>query len=385
MPTNLGSLVRHTVQPFVSESLINKESFEICNQVASHFPSNGIFMCGFECRLGTDSADADFLFCVNKHSGRNLAWSCDDDDVSALIPKPFESNAIWEKIGVFGQSWVNDQNNLSREVDNIWFEFDCADNVDLSLPIPSFFFGPVNTFINSPSELQRVFGTVQKLLGRCNDAPEVASLFEKVANALPVGSRIFQIGTMLSRVKAPSRICIRDLNEAQVCDYLKAVGWRGNIDLVRLELEAVSGLTKEIRLNLDVYEDLGTKAGIECYFSHEDEGKSVQQFLTHLSDRKLCTDEKMKAVLEYSGVCSNVTDENWPAHLQLGTQLTQFKKISGILRGVNHIKIVFDTERMIEAKIYLKVQPIWLSKAEFMQMSREMQVNPNNHSKQIST
>lgn len=380
MSTNLGSLVKHTVQPFVSELLINKESFETCNQVASHFPSNGIFMCGFECRLGTDSADADFLFCVNKHSGRNLAWTCDDRDESALIPKPFKSNAIWEKIGVFGQSWVDDRDTLSREVDNIWFEFDCADNVDLNLPIPSFFFGPVNTFTDSPAELQRVFATVQKLLGIGNDAPGVASLFEKVATELPAGSRVFQIGTMLSRLKAPSRICIRDLDGAQICEYLKALDWKGNVDLVRLELEAVLGLTKEIRLNLDVYESLGTKVGIECYFSHEDEGKSVRQFLAHLSDKNLCTEEKMKAVLEYSGVYSNVTDGNWPAHLQLGTQLTQFKNISAILRGINHIKLVFDTECMIEAKIYLKVQPIWLSKAEFMQMRREIQVNPNNQS-----
>ena len=131
------------------------------------------------------------------------------------------------------------------------------------------------------------------------------------------------------------------------------------------------GLVDRVCLGLDVGDIVAPKVGLECYYVPKRAPSQEPRwyaFLDYLVEAGLCTDVKRAALLRYPGYAHEDSHrEQWPEPLLTISRLQSSQYLSTIARGLHHIKIVFEDARPVQAKAYLSIDHLWLSRAEVRQ------------------
>jgi len=352
----LQELLNLVVNPYMPEKLIDKLNMERIGKVASFFPNRLTSFFGFECRLGELEPKGDFLFCI-RQANQERQILAGNDEVKG-IPNVLLENEVWRRIVNFSKHWDMVESPL-YSADNIWMELD-MDDIDLDKPIPSFFFGFNDN--KKWEELKQICEIAfNELLGKAIDKQIFKNLIH-CFKLLPAHARVFQIGLMLSRNTEGIRLCIQNLRPVEIPTFLMKLGWPGNPEELNLLLEQLEGNVDHINLDIDIGMEILPKVGLECYIDPDQKANDKwKDFLDLLTEGGLCKPEKREALKTYFGVTNRfMCNKIWPEHWLVASASLKNKQLSTYVRFPNHIKLSFEPNKPLEAKIYLGTKHAWI-------------------------
>ncbi len=415
--------------PVFPKALISEKGFERIRRVARLLPIRLSSFFGFECRLGEERANADFLLhLTDEEAGGDVLSGA---RAERRLPSGILKNTCWKRLAAFAREWTTAGTELGRRADHVWLEFDTARaQAATGVPVPSFFFGlryqgmtvddcgPKTSFRDdpvaadfSPRQLNptaarpsssspirfqnagskraaKAQKTIAEMATDCfwvhdrafplvlgRPLPEAQKdLLVRCFDELPKGSYVFQMGTMLSREGSPLRLCVRNIPRSAVPRWLGRTGWQGNRASLSREMASLAPFVDRIDCDVDLPAfsgEIGPKIGLECSLGPSPEIKDrYARFLDFLVARGLCLPQKRDALMQYPGGNHQYEKPDlWPEHLKQASALFRWSQVSVLLRSINHIKLVFQEGRVTEAKAYLSVAHTWMPRPPFKRKS----------------
>lgn len=347
------------IEKHIPDDLISKENLKPLKSFASLFPAKLSSFWGFECRIGEENPKADFLLSITSQGQEREIFA------SGQLPSSLQKDPLWDRVKEFSKVWADPESRLHDKADNIWLEFDTARKDTYKNPIPSFFFGPKNND-KLPAD-QHCEWTLNDALKILAGGAIPAPLAQKISDAfkfLPERGHIFQTGLMLSRPLHTIRLCIAELSTQEYKEYLKNLGWNGDIARLCTLIDELKTIALAVKMNIDILNGdkgnpfVGPRIGLECYpdRSAENAEDRLKDFLDYFATQNLCTKEKRDAMIAYEGHCDEWQNrEIWPAHLKQPYSLAAVSDSSVIARFLHHVKVVFQYPEPLEAKAYLAV------------------------------
>ncbi len=355
------------IKPHIPEELISEESYTNIRRIALHIPGALAFSTfGFECRLGTPTANADFLFSLQSdNSGPEiLAGKLPDND----FPPEFFNYPVWSRIRDFGRLWADPPSPLYESLDDVWLEFDIHTFPEALLP--SIFFSPLHKFerdgpgLNQfkTEELLALIESVYACTKGRSPGAAMSRKWQSCIEMLPRLKALFQVGIMLGRPSANGiRTCVSVPSGKAVTAYLNAVDWPGDVAKLQPMLKKLSPWFDSLALHLDVSDELSPKISIECKFLMRrgpDREPLWHDFLAFLMESGLCLPKKRDALLAFPGYCPTDVDV-CPLPLKRLADRLEMVYRSFFVRTIYHVKLVYNEKSEWEAKGYLGVNHIW--------------------------
>ena len=314
--------------------LVSSAAFSDIRAIARELPpARGV--C-FEWRLGEAAATADFSVCLDGALNTLAERSASAKPKEMIVTSP-----PWQHLRAFCVGWSDSA--LVRQTSNIWLEFDISGQ---SVPIlkPSVFFG-----MNRIKDRQRVAEAGLALLRGGPLPTQLARTLSVCFSALPTNARVFQVGVMSSRKHTPIRLCVLGITRGQLPDYLQAIDWPGSTEDVQDVLHSISDHLHVLAVDFDLDSSVGgisPRLGIECYVGREyslvNTHPNWELFLEQLVGLGLCLPSERDALLA------------WP-----GYALQDVVLPSIFLRGLNHIKVMWEPPGIVYAKAYLRFVHAW--------------------------
>lgn len=351
---SVGDTLR-AAAPALPAALVNAAAQSHILALADDLPGTLTTFCGYECRLGSPEANADFLFCSTRPEGhaRVLAGLDETDELPAtLLALP-----AWQQVRAFARSWLHADSPLDGQIVNTWLEFD-VDAADGAGRAPSVFFGTPELPSGTPAITQLpLVRAGLALLAPAAVADERDAALTRFFAALPDGARVFQVGVMLARPAAVVRLCVRGVPRGDLIDLLHALAWPGATTAVAELLGGVARSAERIDVDVDLGTAVGAKLGLECYFGSDlATGARLRAMLGALVEAGLCTADKADALVAYSGLDSQDRAANWPMHLRALAAEAGADITSCLLRWVHHVKLVLEAGQPTSAKAYLALE-----------------------------
>jgi len=330
---NLADYSELVVKPYLPETLVSRESWEKLRKLKAHFPSTITDFWGYECRLSAKK-DTDILFCINKDQKGFTV-----DNIANLVA----ISKDWENIAYFLKKWQSKTDSFSHQINNLWLEFDSEVMEDKS-PIPSLFFAPN---VRSYEEFVSLYQDFSNTIG-LNFDEKTLSFYAHVVTTLPYGAWIPQVGFMLARTREHIRFYVHGLSKEGIIQFLKKNNWKGNLSNLEKIVVHLSQYARVIDLDIDLSEEgISNKIGLECYFEegalHHPKFRTFLQFLVSTG---FCSQEKMWALFSYYGEINSCFSEDMRSFLGDVPLIT-------CRRFVHHIKISYEGDNALEAKVYL--------------------------------
>lgn len=356
----MGSFAEYLrpLTPYLSSQLVSAQAQSEISFIASRLPETLAYSpFWFECRLGEETAKADFSVSATAAlRGRDGLAQLD----TAVLTHP-----IWQRVHNFATHWADRASPLYTSLDHICLEFD-LDEVPSEVPLPSVFFGLRSGHIpdRSQSKKQELADHCEmtriaiQLLTSSEIAPAVLKAFSLCLESLPTGAHLIFIGTMLAR-NAPGLRCVfQGMNFWQIVEYLSKIGWEGEREELEKAFAPVSDYTDTFWLAIDVAEAVGPKIGIECYFSQQHQSSTRwSEFLDYLVEQRWSTEQKRDALLAYPGSSTIESDPHlWPENLHLISRLFGTPGFMQLNRAIHHVKLVYQPRKPVEAKVYLHAE-----------------------------
>jgi Rps23 Pro-64 3,4-dihydroxylase Tpa1-like proline 4-hydroxylase len=361
------------VKPHVPEPLIDADHWADIEAIARWIPSPITNFFGFECRLGDPTPQADFLLAIGaKEAGQRIlaGQSPRYPLYTDLLKVP-----VWQQVQQFTTTWLDEGSDLHGNVNNLWLEFDVDENADGNAaepPMPSCFFGTQTILVNPDADKPNAEPShqwvTQTAIPQLQGYPLEADLQQRLLiclDALPIGAHVFQVGLMLARRVNLVRLCLRNITPAQVLSYLQTLNWPGSTEARSPHLLKLSDLADRVDVDLDVSpQGICPKLGFECYLQAQPKHNPAWgKFLDYLVAEGWCLPQKRDALLSYPGfVRERDNPDRWPPHLRKLAQFLGDGKEGVFFRGLHHIKLVFHTDHMVEAKAYCWVSQQLLGK-----------------------
>ncbi|HXO28226.1 MAG TPA: hypothetical protein VOA80_12830 [Thermoanaerobaculia bacterium] len=341
----------NVVAAYLPARLVSPQTVARVSELAAALPPSSNF--GFECKLGSQAPDADFLVAVIAADGSRGAWAGENPLALPAVPL---FHPIWRKVQEVLADWHRGGDGL-EPIHDSWLEFDIQAGGPV-LPVPSFFFGFDDAAACSHPRLAEAL--IERLLGRPLSSGKRLKLRACYA-ALPPRAVIFEVGVMLARTSDAVRLCIRGLMPEQIVTYLQEICWPGSSQELCRQIEGLEPLADAISLDLTVDETVQSQIGLECSIYDGPAGRArLQALLEYLSKTGACLPEKREALLSWLGYCTEQSDRlQWPAHLLKASVAFGKEVLSTFARTVNHLKIGYQSGDLITAKAYLGVRHFW--------------------------
>lgn len=355
----------------LDERLVSSEELVKISQIADLLPTfPTVLQAGLECHLGSSEPKADFMAAFStSNCGREALSRSSQQLVSR------DNNSAWSRIYNFCDHWTDINSPLYQKVDRVWLEFDLVKPQLSDVSEPSFFFGTVEGIkkeIENSLPANKVSSHYSWITDEALPLLLNKSLPDLVKwnllncfNSLPPEGRVFQVGVMLPRKEESRavRLCISNIAIAKIPQYLSDIGWQGSISDLKSVLADLSRFTDFICLNFTVGNAIFPKMGFECYGSKELQIDSRWElFLDYLVDKQLCTLDKAAAILNYPGYSvAKSYQDLWPSNLTNASKFVCPNLRSMLVRYLNHIKVIYQPHKPMEAKAYLWLEHLWLS------------------------
>lgn len=339
--------------PHLGTALVSPDELERIQGIARLLPPVSSI---FECRLGTEVAQADFLLRFTPHDGsRPLLLDC-LDTVTRAGQRSHEP--YWEALRRFCHAWMRPGSRLDREIMAVWLELDLFGTSD-RIPAPCFFFD----FADDATEREE---TTREILSILYPAPLPEATRRSVARcleSLPAGGQLFSVGTMFNRGAEALRLCLSHIPPRGLAPYLGAIGWEGQLAELDARVARLAEDVDHVALAVDVGERVFSPVGVEFHIEGETARRKVRwgHFLDALVTDGDCVPAKREAVLAWLGhQHARAEAHAWPRHLLELAEEAGPDALSTFLRQVSHVKVVFDPGRPLNAKVYLEFLHRWL-------------------------
>lgn len=326
--------------------LISSEAIEQLESVSRYFPDAIASTYGFEYRLQPSTPAVDFAFQVTE-TGREILAGLHPH---THLPEPFGKHPVWQQIQKFCADWSDPSSLLHYFIADLWLEFDLkldsnANTTDI--PVPGLFFRltspPANLGI--PFDYSWIWKqALPLLLGTALRSTLEEKLIDCIKQ-LPPQTSIFQIGLMFSRTVEAIRLCLVG-SPNELLPYLTQIGWTEPLEEVEKLVSSLAPYVDGIILDIDIGEQIYPRIGIEGIYLTRYQAcvnGQWQSLLDYLTSQGSCATETRDALLKYSGYTLVK-----PLHQRI------------YVRGLNHIKLVYQSGQPLAAKIYFGAmhQPI---------------------------
>ncbi|MFN6535642.1 MAG: prenyltransferase/squalene oxidase repeat-containing protein [Nostoc sp. EkiNYC01] len=328
--------------------LVCPEAIEQLDSVSSYFPDAIASTYGFEYRLQPSAPVVDFAFQVTE-TGREILAGLNPN---TRLSEDFNKHPIWQQIQKFCGEWADPSSLLHYFIGDLWLEFDSKLDGDTStnnIPIPGLFFGVTSPPDNSGISFNYswIWEQAMPLLLGTPLPPALEKKFIDCIKRLPPQTSIFQVGMMFSRTVEAIRLCLVG-SPSELLPYLKEIGWTGQLAEVENLVNSLSGCVDGIILDLDIGEQIYPRIGIEGIFLTRYQAcvnGQWESLLDYLTSQGLCAKETRDALLKYSG---------YSLVKRLGDRI--------YVRGLNHIKLIYQSGQPLTSKIYFGAMHQPLSK-----------------------
>ena len=275
--------------------------------------------------------------------------------ISLNLPQNFLRNPNCQIFRKIYQEWTQPNSFLNQRVQNIWLEFDIVGQ-NSKIPVPCIFFSLNQEIVSNSQDLIDI---ASKLLNQ-RISPRLESKLQLSINSL---AGIHYLGAMLSRSKQSIRIVTNKIAPRQLLDYLVKLGWKYPTASLQSLISDLSELVDYICLSYDLGETILPRIGLECFFYQQPRDEPRwQSFLDYLIAKGLCTVPKKNAVLSWTGFCQKSSQPDlWPKNLTWVDSFLGSKALSVFSREISHIKVVYEPNGILEAKVYLWFGHSWVS------------------------
>ena len=338
-----------TVAPHIPARLVSPEALALASAVAGHLPASLTKWIYLECRLGEEASRVDMVIEVDECGRAILA----DQNPVLHLPERIRADPAWGRVRELCRQWADPRSPLHRTVAHIWLEFDVdgrgGGGAPDRPPVPGVFVSlgelPTPDF-TAAAWYARALDALRPLMG--GGLPSrVAGTLRTCFDGLPAGAYVPYVGVMLSRRIDAVRLCLSGVADDELPRYLRAIGWSAADG----ELATLASVLGDMRraagrgvaiLHLDVGETVLPRIGAEYMFERRAQldGQVLETaFLDHLIERGLCTPAKRDALLAWPGYSyESFRHELWRSLL---------------VRRLNHVKVVYEPGRALEAKGYV--------------------------------
>lgn len=330
------------VAPHLHPDLVSPSALCQVQELAEILPP--ISIAGFECRLASEQPGVDF----------QINFSC----FTPSLAEKLLNHPRWELFQNFYREWADTNSFLHESVNRVWLEFDVSEE-SFRAQTPCFFIPLERETISENLKLIKIVLETLKY--------PVASKFESnlklCVDRLPSGATISYVGGMLSRQTNAVRINLKGIPPEQIGDYLLEIGWSDPTDALPFLASTVSKFVDYIVLTVDIGDMILPKIGLECFLNQQLLIPRWQLFLDYLVEEGLCVPAKREGLLAWSGFDSrNSRPDLWPSNLTWGDRFLNSTAVSVFWRTINHIKIVYQPSKTLEAKAYLAFGHTWLDR-----------------------
>lgn len=370
-PPQTLNLYFHELESHIDPVLLSSEVFAAIEQVASPFPHDICNFFGFECRLSDRSQRSDFAMNLTAQGAQQLAdWSSVRDlgIADSEVPQ-------WQRVSNFLREWGETNETPFADAGCIWLEFDIDDSVQLNPVAPGLIlFGywldanPIQTKADRP--LDWLTQKALPILRGETLPPELERNLSRCIEQASVYTDYFQIGVMLTRKVDAVRLCLFKIKPDQILDYLSTIGCSDVGQQLEKAIAEFSGLVDYLCLHIDIgCESIYPRVGLELLYNDLQPWKRQPHgeprwypLFDRLVELGLCTPSKRDALL------------GWPGFSQCKSVINE----GVLLRGLQHIKLVWTPDAELEAKAYFGAgfisEPINVLKAETLKLPRKQTV-----------
>jgi len=331
---------------FVPPALVPPTAWWPLLTIAGRLPAALTSWAYLECRLGGGDTPVDAIFGIDP-PGRDILAG---DNPAVRLAAELRAEPAWERVAELSRAWRNPGSALHGAVTGAWLEFDAPAPGQPAAHVPG-------VFVFSRGELERggplsrapewATSSVATLLGGAATLPLRAAL-DRVWRALPEGASAPYVGVMLPRGTGSVRVCVMGVERAAIPPFLDALEWPGSTAALAAALQelheprADAANPGPTMLHLDLAPGVGARVGLEYVFDRPAQlhGELPQrEWLDHLVKTGVCTPAKRAALAQWPGwSLEELPHELWTSRLH---------------RRVNHVKVLFDGDRVAEAKGYL--------------------------------
>ncbi len=331
------------ISSFLPRSLISPPHLSRIRKYAQHFPAHISGFFGFETRLCPKQFRTDFAMCAFKgEDGFGLLANCPLPSV--FIARDIHSKS-WKKIRSFCKSCITPDSPLQTYIKHVWLEFD-IDPAQEGFIAPSFFFGFKREGWNhEATDNHWLLADAFPLLAPPDIIAKIESPLAHCLQHLPASVDDLQIGVIFSRKVNYVRLWMDAVAADELFDFLHTICALEAPAEFEKKISPFLQYTDKLFVDLDIGDRIFPHIGVEFYMGDllglgDREVGLIHQLVSH----KLCTEEKMRDLL------------NWP-----GMTRERFSHLHGeakLYRSINHIKLDYRPGEDPEAKAYLLVDVV---------------------------
>lgn len=344
------------IEPNLPEGLISTKNYSEMKKLASCFTPNITSFFGFESRLSSPDARADFLFAVSSQGGERealLHFLHDEHEAQQFL-----RHNEWQHLRDFAATWANPDSELYTNILGLWLEFDTA-NASQETPIPCVFIHTIPLRITSRAEERKYEWMFHTALPLLLGHPLSSHLHQRLLEAfckLPNGASVMDIGFMLSRGTAGARLVLRHLHPTQIIPYLESLGWSDTNNELASMIQDLQTRVTRLVLHITITEQgVDQKIGLECSFSpdHYHLENRWASFFDYLIQKGVCCPEKKTEALKFLGV--NTEEPLQPfdsSSYTVAVRLPSKVPVNALVRYMSHVKLVYKPGQPLEAKAY---------------------------------
>jgi hypothetical protein len=330
---------------FVPKALVSAAALGRIRTIARELPALG--MGGFECRLGARRSRVDF------HVGVLGA-------PALSVPAPGRVPPGWQFLEAFCRGWADRDSLLHRAVANLILEFDVQRRA-AAVPVPAVF---VALEPAAARDLPEILDMVV-----CGLAlPRASALrapVRRCLDGLPAGAHVTSVGAMVSRSPAVVRLNVGGIAPGLLSGYLQRIGWAGSASKLDAAVGGVAAHVDSIECAVDLSGVVCSRIGLECFLRRQpiDEPR-WKGLLGHLVAARLCSPAKREALLSWPGFVQRASrPDAWPDGLTMSELFMKHRARGVFVRRLNHVKLVCERGRPVEAKAYLGFGHHWIDRA----------------------
>jgi hypothetical protein len=356
-PMNVPLLrtIERLARPHFSAVLVSPAAERLFSKVAEFLPASVTSSILFEARLGRISRQVDLSVFVQARGLDRLAQR-----IAEIGPgSASETGRRWERLARLCRGLRNKESEMSRAVGGVWLEFDldgASDRLaDLStspMPFPGVFLdvAVAGESGRGPELFSLVCEAFALLRGRPLP-PGTRGTYLRCLRALPESACVEHVGSFPGRSDDGLRLCIARIPDDALEPVLASVGRPGDPIRPVQSLQSLTSIDASRAqptcgyLHLDIAgSSVLPRVSREYAFDRRAQVKGrlrEAHFLDRLVVAGLCTPEESAAIVSWPG---------WEA-VRMDHELWE----SLAVRRVNHVKLVFDGDRDVEAKVYFGI------------------------------
>ena len=345
-----------SVESYISEELISSQNYTEIKKLASYFNRGITSFFGFESRLSSLDARADYLFAVSSQKGEREALA--SLFTSKTLPESFLNQKEWQNVGKFAIKWADSQSVLYNNVLGLWLEFDTAASSS-ETPVPSIFIQVPPLRIDSPEDIQKCHWLTHTALPLLSGQPLTEKMQKNLLNALqqmPKTASVTLLGSMLSRKVSGIRLVIYKISPKQIIPYITSLGWIDENNGLTQLMEELEDIASRIVLHISITENgIDQKIGLECAHYPDQYALETnwQKFFDYLIQKNACLPEKKAVILDFLGAEQDDSTQMFnTTSYQVAARIHGNDFSAALVRYISHIKICYTPSHPIEAKAY---------------------------------